>query len=218
MSFRSILDSLTGKTYSSSVSIMEKTHFDGRVFQKVIDVKESAEETRRANKTINLPGPRAEFGYRFYFQLDLNAAPNKMSLRELAKNAFYDNYYSAHVQVERGGLGVTLAGPDDDGRRTCYMGYKLCDWLKIEPAATIDGEVNDWQVRQTIKVFPVTYRSIHEIHVIGKEKPRKVESINLFNDNVTVAEHEVNSYLRTIVRWEVNRFVSECMSIMSPRR
>jgi hypothetical protein len=35
MNIRSILDSLTGKTYSSRVFIVQKTHFNGRILQKV---------------------------------------------------------------------------------------------------------------------------------------------------------------------------------------
>lgn len=222
MSFRSILDSLTGKTYSSRVSIVEKTHFDGWLFQKVIDVKESAEQQRKLveslNKAYSKDNYKPDYGYRFNFTLNFNANPTKISLRELAKNAFYDNYYTAHVETDRGGIGVTLTGPDDDGRRTSYLGYKLCNWLCIEPHSIIDGEMEYHSTAQSIKIFPVTYHSIHEVHRVGNVKPYAVERIDLFNGLVTVPEHKVDSYLRTIVRWETNRFVTECSSIMSPAR
>lgn len=168
MSLKSLFNSLTGKTSSSNVDIIEKTHFTGTYFRKVIELEETLETKKKKALELDKMFPKSapheptDLGYRFTFKVHLASGPGNVKLYQLLDASIHNRNYKAHTELDRHWR-VKLLGPNDDGYRTNFIGYKLYDWLEIEPEYVRNGQQDDmW--RGYIRAFAVSYHDISELH------------------------------------------------------
>jgi hypothetical protein len=213
MKFKRIFDSLTGKTTSSNVLIIENTHFFGDHFRRVIDIEDSSENLRKKAQELDKLFPEhtprkhdTSLWYRATFRLDLNKRPSNMKLSSLIHNSKSDKYYSAFTEVLKT-WPLRILGSDDDGYRTRYIGYKLCDWLEIETEHVIEGSTSRF-LGNDIRIFEVSYTSIGEFHE-GDNKRRFIQDIHIIDS-------ETNKFIRGIVKSEASIFLRQCAKMMSP--
>ncbi len=221
MNLNQIVNSIIGRTSSTNVNIVEKVHFDGKHFKKVVYVEDSAH-----NKKIRVERMNAMFpseakiktqneGYRFCFRLDLQCRPAGMTFSELIDAASYNKNYSAYTILSRP-QSVKIYGPYDDGARTKYLGYRLRNWLQIEPEHVINGEIDIDYARQSIKVFPVEFYNVYELYEIDFAK-QVSQSISLRKEVFKVSESESNKFIQDILKREVIIFLKECSRMLSPK-
>ena len=212
MSFKQNINSLLGRTSSSSVNIIEKTHFTGKYFRKVVDIENSTDLKAKDAKKMDRYYPESaphkpnEWDYRFHFKLDLNIRPQGMKIGDLINSLNSSKNYKALVKLY-GPSGLTNENNEDECF-TGYMGYKLSDWLEIETGYAHEGEFLDYLGRDGIDAFPVSYKDVYELHDEG--------NISVEMRIVTVKDSDVNLFVQQILKYEVEIFLKECLKAMSP--
>ncbi|GAB3639174.1 hypothetical protein GCM10027422_47650 [Hymenobacter arcticus] len=214
MSFKNFVANLTGKTSSSNVTIMEKTHFTGKYFRKVIHVEEFLAKRKENATELDKMLPHAaphkldNLDYRFSFRLDLSKRPEGMKVGDLVTASSYNSNYKALTELTRPWK-VRLLTPTDDGRRTDYLGYTLSDWLEIEPDYIRDGELDNYKWRGYIRLFQISYESIYELH--------DSDLISLQKEIITIKDANLNIPIQHLLKAEAKLFAQECLDMMSPR-
>lgn len=212
MNFKKTIDSLIGRTSSSNVSVIEKTHFNGALFRKVIDIEEDVnvknQNAKRMDNSYPNSAPHKPYGndYRFYFRLDLAKRPNTTKLYQLIDYANRRENYKIHTELVLSNTPARF-GANDDGYRTNYLGYQFCDWLEIEPDLILEGETTclwKWMAH----VFPGNWTDISEVVKDG-------QNILLREENVLREEH-VNVFVQKVLMNEVEIFLKEVLKIISP--
>ena len=213
MNLKSIFNSLSCLTSSSSVTIVQRTHFNGKSFVRIVDIEESAaykaRKALRIDKLFPLDSPHklTSYEHRFTFQLDLANRPIGKGVADLMHSSGFTNNYTAFIEL-RQPFHFKRLSVDDDGLRTFYIGYKLCDWLEIGVDYALNGQLLTHLGDDRLPVFPVSYEEVCELNDDG--------NISLLKNRITIGEHDIDNDMQNLVKQEARLFLEDCLKMMTP--
>ena len=205
MKLKSVLDRLSGRTSSSNVDVLKRTHLDGDVFCRQVIINQNSEEIKRREKELDkdfpnepkhkLPGEQ----YRVTFNLNMKNRPDDTKLWELVKLLQEPKNYKAYTEnntyydfnVKR----FVTGGP-------IFKGYKVLEWLIISTKA-----VDELMPNSFISAFQVEYE---EMQITTNANGQRTSNLT------KVVKKNVDVFIQKIIISEATLFVNNCIEIVSP--